>query len=45
MVLHYINGEDHELLYGSQGSSKENEKLHYSLGQQLFTKHTNLYNK
>lgn len=38
VILKYTNGEEHELLYGSRGESKENANLHYSIGQQLFKK-------
>ena len=35
------NGEKHELLYGQKGTTKDNKtKLHYSAGQQVFTKFT-----
>lgn len=39
--LTYDNGETHELLYGQKGTAKDNKtKLHYSAGQQVFTKFT-----
>lgn len=39
--LTYDNGEKHELLYGQKGTTKDNKtKLHYSAGQQVFTKFT-----
>ena len=38
VTLRYHDGEEKELLYGLTGEAKENTKLHYSAGQQVFEK-------
>lgn len=38
VLLRYIYGEEKEFLFGLTGESKENAKLHYSAGQQVFEK-------